>query len=70
MKREVGWIAGKKERLEKKSEKRDKLSEAKLRKRLSTHLGQARKSKGRMPWHQKPKKDVASCEKLRVGAHI
>ena len=22
-----------------------------------------------MPWHQKPMKDVASCEKPRVGAH-
>jgi hypothetical protein len=29
---------------------------------------QARKSIGRMPWHQAPKKDVASCEKLRVAA--
>ena len=32
-------------------------------------LGQARKSKGRMPWRQKPKKDVASCEKLWEGAN-
>ncbi len=24
---------------------------------------QAKKSTGRMPWHQEPKKDVASCEK-------
>ncbi len=23
-----------------------------------------------MPWHQEPKKDVTSCEKLRVGANI
>lgn len=22
-----------------------------------------------MPWHQKPTKDVASCDKLRVGAN-
>ena len=22
-----------------------------------------------MPWHQKPMKDVASCDKLRVGAN-
>ena len=26
---------------------------------------QAKKSVGRMPWHQEPKKDVTSCEKLR-----
>ena len=26
---------------------------------------QAKKSVGRMPWHQEPKKDVISCEKLR-----
>ena len=29
---------------------------------------QAKKSIGRMPWHQAPKKDVASCEKLRGAA--
>ena len=29
---------------------------------------QARKSTGRMPRHQTPKKDVASCEKLRGAA--
>ena len=23
-----------------------------------------------MPWHQEPKKDVTSCEKLRGGANI
>ena len=28
-------------------------------------LDQAKKSVGRMPWHQEPKKDVISCEKLR-----
>ena len=27
--------------------------------------GQAKKGAGRMPWHQEPKKDVISCEKLR-----
>ena len=26
-------------------------------------LDQANKSTGWMPWHQEPKKDVASCEK-------
>ena len=26
---------------------------------------QAKKSIRRMPWHQEPKKDVTSCEKLR-----
>ena len=26
---------------------------------------QAKKSVGRMPWHQEPMKDVISCEKLR-----
>ena len=25
---------------------------------------------GRMTWHQEPKKDVTSCEKLRLGANI
>ena len=29
---------------------------------------QAKKSIGRMPRHQAPKKDVASCEKLRGAA--
>ena len=33
-------------------------------------LGQAIKSVGRMTWHQEPKKDVTSCEKLRLGANI
>ena len=32
--------------------------------------GQAKKSIRRMPWHWEPKKDVISCEKLRVGANI
>ena len=33
-------------------------------------VGQAIKSVGRMPWLQEPKKDVTSCEKLRLGANI
>ncbi len=33
-------------------------------------VGQAKKSAGRMPWHQEPKKDVVSCEKLRLGEQI
>ena len=32
-------------------------------------VGQAIKSVGRMTWHQEPKKDVTSCEKLRLGAN-
>ena len=32
--------------------------------------GQAIKSVGRMTWHQEPKKDVTSCDKLRLGANI
>ena len=32
--------------------------------------GQARKSVGRMTWHQEPKKDVTSCDKPRGGANI
>ena len=37
-----------------------------------SHLnsGQVTKGAGRMPWHQEPKKDVISCEKLRGGANI
>ena len=37
-----------------------------------THIkrDQAIKSTGRMPWHQEPKKDVTSCDKLRRGANI
>ena len=31
-------------------------------------VGQAIKSVGRMTWHQEPKKDVTSCEKLRGAA--
>ena len=31
--------------------------------------GQAKKSTWRMPWHQEPKKDVISCEKLRGAAN-
>ena len=32
--------------------------------------GQDYKGAGRMPWHQEPKKDAISCEKLRGGANI
>ena len=32
-------------------------------------VGQAIKSVGRMTWHQEPKKDVTSCEKLRGAAN-
>ena len=35
-----------------------------------TKQGQAKKSVGRMTWHQEPKKDVTSCDKLRLGANI
>ena len=31
--------------------------------------GQARKSARGMPWHQEPKKDATSCDKLRGAAH-
>ena len=31
--------------------------------------GQANKSARGMPWHQEPKKDVTSCDKLRGAAH-
>ena len=30
--------------------------------------GQGTKSKGRMPWHREPTKDVVSCEKPRGAA--
>ena len=33
-------------------------------------FGQAIKSARGMPWHQEPKKDVTSCDKLRGGANI
>ena len=36
----------------------------------SMERDQAKKGAGRMPWHQEPKKDVTSCEKLRGGANI
>ena len=32
--------------------------------------GQAKKGARGMPRHQEPKKDVTSCEKLRLGANI
>ena len=31
---------------------------------------QATKGLRRMPWYMAPKKDVTSCEKLRLGANI
>ena len=31
---------------------------------------QARKSTGRMPWHQEPMKDVTSCDKLRMSKYL
>ena len=31
--------------------------------------GQAKKSARGMPWHQEPKKDVTSCDKLRGAAN-
>ena len=31
--------------------------------------GQAKKGTRGMPWHQEPKKDATSCEKLRGAAH-
>ena len=31
--------------------------------------GQAKKSARGMPWHQEPKKDVISCDKLRGAAN-
>ena len=33
------------------------------------HEDQGKKSVGRMPWHQEPKKDAISCEKLRGAAN-
>ena len=32
-------------------------------------VGQANKSTRGMPWHQEPKKDVTSCDKLWGAAH-
>ena len=32
-------------------------------------IGQAKKSTRGMPWHQEPKKDATSCEKLRGAAN-
>ena len=31
--------------------------------------GQAKKGARGMPWHQEPKKDVTSCDKLRGAAN-
>ena len=36
--------------------------------RIKRRKNQATKSTGWMPWHHQPKKDVASCEKLRGAA--
>ena len=36
--------------------------------RIERRKNQATKSTGWMPWHHTPKKDVASCEKLRGAA--
>ena len=40
-----------------------------LRELVIVKIGQARKSARRMPWHQEPKKDAISCDKLRGGAN-
>ena len=37
--------------------------------RASSDVGQAKKSARGMPWHQEPKKDATSCEKLRGAAN-
>ena len=37
---------------------------------VSKFYGQATKGTRRMPWHFEAMKDVASCEKLRLGASI
>ena len=42
-----------------------KAEERKLKNGLRIKENQANKSIGRMPWHQAPMKDVASCEKPR-----
>ena len=36
---------------------------------VSFDEGQAKKSARGMPWHQEPKKDVTSCDKLRGAAN-
>ena len=36
---------------------------------METKEVQANKSTRRMPWHQEPKKDVTSCDKLRGAAN-
>ena len=36
---------------------------------METKEVQAKKSTRRMPWHQEPKKDVTSCDKLRGAAN-
>ena len=37
--------------------------------KYTTREVQANKSTRRMPWHQEPKKDVTSCDKLRGAAN-
>ena len=37
--------------------------------RIERTSDQATKSTGRMPWHQEPKKDAISCDKLRGTAN-
>ncbi len=46
-------------------EKRKSKDKSSEKIRGSLQKDQAKKSVGRMPWHQEPKKDVISCEKLR-----
>ena len=41
-----------------------KRRESSIKQKGQARRGQARKSTGRMPWHQEPKKDVTSCDKL------
>ena len=45
--------------------KKKKQASKRSKKKLLKKEGQARKSTRGMPWRQKPKKDVTSCEKLR-----
>ncbi len=37
--------------------------------RLDVNMIKANKGIGWMPWHQAPKKDVTSCDKLRGAAN-
>ena len=40
------------------------------KRRYKNERVQANKSTRGMPWHWEPKKDVISCDKLRLGANI